>query len=127
MASVGSWNIALESPFVNGEAIGTINLKNRFLACSAPTKRKWQNHHHLINPFTKESSTEMAGVFLTMTNAIPFAGMLTDGFATALSVMNFQKACEILDQKFLGEGLMLGADGKIHLSQKHFFTLFYAK
>ena len=60
----GGWNIGLESPFASDEVIGTIVLDNHFLACSAPTKRKWGNHHHLIDPHTGESAREVVASYV---------------------------------------------------------------
>lgn len=49
----GEFRIALESPFSDNEAVGTVMLKNQSLACSAPTKRVFgKNSHHLIHPFS---------------------------------------------------------------------------
>ena len=51
----GDWRVGLESPFAADEVIGLIHLLDDFLACSAGTKRKWGNHHHLIDPHTGTS------------------------------------------------------------------------
>ena len=48
----GGWKIGLESPFALDEVIGTIDLVDDSLACSAGTRRKWGSHHHLIDPHT---------------------------------------------------------------------------
>ena len=60
----GDWNIGLESPFAADEVIGTIVLDDLYLACSAGTKRKWGNHHHLINPHTGESARDVIAGFI---------------------------------------------------------------
>ncbi len=48
----GSWQVGLESPFASDEVIGLISLDDHYFACSAGTKRKWGNSHHLIDPHT---------------------------------------------------------------------------
>jgi thiamine biosynthesis lipoprotein ApbE len=60
----GRWNIGLESPFASDEVIGTIILDDLFLACSAGTKRKWGNHHHLIDPHTGESARDVIASYI---------------------------------------------------------------
>ena len=86
MACRGIWKIALESPFVDGEAIGILDFSNSFLACSAGNKRKFGKSHHLINPHSGESAREISAVFLETSSTTKNAGMLTDSLATAFSV-----------------------------------------
>lgn len=92
MACRGIWKIALESPFVNGEAIGILEFSNSFLACSAGNKRKFGKSHHLINPHSGESAREISAVFLEASSTTKNAGMLTDSLATAFSVMSWDFA-----------------------------------
>ena len=37
----GGWNIGLESPFTPDEVVGTLYLDDLYVACSAPTRRRW--------------------------------------------------------------------------------------
>ena len=92
MACRGIWKIALESPFVDGEAIGILEFSNSFLACSAGNKRKFGKSHHLINPHSGESAREISAVFLETSSTTKNAGMLTDSLATAFSVMSWDFA-----------------------------------
>lgn len=93
MACIGEWKVAIESPFADDEAIWIINLKNSFIACSAPTKRRFgQDSHHLINPFSRESASEIVTVCVESSIFTENAWMLTDGYATALCVMDFDFA-----------------------------------
>lgn len=107
MACRGKYNIALESPFVEDEIVGMLTMENSFLACSAPTKRKFGKSHHLIDPYQGKSADEVVSVFLICPMFTEDAGMLTDGFATAYSVMSFAKASEKLQKNPLLEGLIL--------------------
>lgn len=78
----GGWTVGLESPFASDEVIGTFSLVDDYLACSAGTKRKWADHHHLIDPKTGESAREVVATYITGSS-----GISTDSYATALSVM----------------------------------------
>jgi len=58
------------------EEIGSITIKNQSIAASGGQKRRWrdkktgQEHHHLIDPHTGESSNRHAGVFTLADNAL---------------------------------------------------------
>lgn len=76
------WIMALESPFLEGEAIGKITLNGGFLAASGSLKRKWGKNgelHHLIDPQKGTSADYWAGVFVQAQS-----GFLADSLATAL-------------------------------------------
>lgn len=60
----GSWQIGLENPFASDEIIGVIQLDDIFFACSAGTKRKWGDHHHLIDPHTGVSAREVIANYI---------------------------------------------------------------
>lgn len=104
----GGWNIGLESPFASDEVIGTMILDNHFLACSAGTKRKWGNHHHLIDPHTGESSRDVVASYIEWQS-----GMMTDGYATALCVMPWKVACQTLEKTPEISGVIVSKDGEI--------------
>jgi thiamine biosynthesis lipoprotein len=105
------WKILLENPDNNEFAIGEVSSSGvipptskeklagkigsigLFLASSSPSKRKWGKHHHLINPFDRNSAHNMKAVF-TQGNS----GILVDAFATALFVMGYKKAKEFLNE-----------------------------
>jgi thiamine biosynthesis lipoprotein ApbE len=64
LSARGEWKIGLENPFSLDEIIGTKIITDGFFACSAGTKRKWWNHHHLINPHTGNSSSEVVASYI---------------------------------------------------------------
>ena len=103
------WKIWLESPFVNDEVIGTIILDDHFLACSSGTKRRWWDHHHLIDPFTWRSSQEVVASYVEWST-----GMMTDGYATALCVMPWKLACDTLERTPNITGVIVSQDGNIY-------------
>lgn len=124
MAGVWRWKIALESPFKADEAIGIYTLTNSFLACSSPSRRQWNGHHHLINPFTWESSREVIAVFLETPLATPQWGMFTDSYATTLSVMPFTEAKKLLEITENLEGILIRNDGTFYKTPYTHLELF---
>ncbi len=105
----GGWNIGLESPFASDEVIGTIMLEDLFLACSAGTKRRWWDHHHLIDPHTGESARDVIASYIEWSS-----GMITDGYATALCVMPWNLACEMLQKTPEISGVIIAKEGYIY-------------
>lgn len=108
----GWWKVGLESPLDPEEIIGTLQLDGRFLACSAWTKRKWGNHHHLIDPHTGASAWDIVATYIEWDS-----GMLVDGYATALSVMPWTLACETLESTPEIEWVLVRHDGSLYQSK----------
>jgi thiamine biosynthesis lipoprotein len=104
----GDWNVWLESPFAPDEIIGTICLDDIFFACSAWTKRKWGGHHHLIDPHTGTSANAVVASYVEWKT-----GMDSDGYATALCVMPWDMACEMLYKTPGISGVIVSKDGNI--------------
>lgn len=48
-------------------------------------------HHHLIDPKTGESASDVIATYIEARS-----GMVADSYATALAVMPFLQACELL-------------------------------
>ncbi len=104
----GGWKVGLESPFASDEFIGTHILDDGCLACSAWTRRKWWTHHHLINPKTGESATEVVASYIEGSS-----WMTVDGYATTLCVMPWELACETLTKTPEISGVLLRYDGTV--------------
>jgi thiamine biosynthesis lipoprotein len=116
----GSWKIGLENPNNFEEAIGIIELKNTYLACSSGSRRKWREHHHLIDPHTGKSANEVQATFIEGRSWI-----LTDAYATALAVMPYYLACQMLQKTTTLEGVILSSTGEFFQSsgsQARLFT-----
>lgn len=107
-----SWKVWLENPFALDEAIGVMILDDEFLACSSGAKRKWWEHHHLINPHTGESASEVMASFVESKDS-----MTADGYATTLCVMPWNLACETLEKTPEIEGVLISKEGKIFQSK----------
>ncbi|MBT4936834.1 FAD:protein FMN transferase [Candidatus Peregrinibacteria bacterium] len=86
------WKIAFEHPTDTSMAIGEVESAFGFFASSNAQRRKWgENNHHLINPQTKIPAKNMLAVYIQGTN-----GIEVDAYSTALFVMGFKKAQNIL-------------------------------
>lgn len=66
----------------------------------------------------------MAAVFLIAKSKTENGGMLTDGFATALSVASFEKSCEFLTKNTYLEGLIIAKTGKFFKTENSEMKLF---
>ncbi|MDD2693579.1 MAG: FAD:protein FMN transferase [Candidatus Gracilibacteria bacterium] len=115
----GGWKVGLESPFSSEEIVGTYILDESFLACSAGTKRKWGNSHHLVNPKTGESAKDVVATYIEGTS-----GICVDSYATALSVMPWEMACEMLENIPEIEGVLVRYDGTFYQSKMSKSELF---
>lgn len=104
----GDFRVWLESPFAADEVIGLIHLVDDFLACSAGTKRKWGSHHHLIDPHTGVSATEVVATYIEGKS-----GISVDSYATALSVMPWDMACEVFEKTPEISGVIVSKEGNI--------------
>ncbi len=102
------WKVGLESPFASDEVIWVIDLEDDFLACSAWTKRKWGNHHHLIDPHTWISATEVVASYVEGDS-----GMIADAYATTLCVMSWKSACKLLEETPEISGVLVSKEGNI--------------
>lgn len=71
--------IGLENPDNFEEVIGIASIKNQSICASSSSRRKWANFHHIFNPETLNSPTEILSVWVIAKNAI-----LADGLATCL-------------------------------------------
>jgi FAD:protein FMN transferase len=103
----GMWKVGLENPYNTEEAIGIIDLKDGFLACSSGSKRKWGTHHHLVNPHEWVSASDVVATYIEWISWIE-----TDSYATVLSVMPFPMACEVLESEKDIEWVLLASDGR---------------
>ncbi|GAB0174342.1 MAG: FAD:protein FMN transferase [Candidatus Altimarinota bacterium] len=103
----GGWKVGLENPHVLEEIIGVLLLDDIFLACSSGSKRKWGNNHHLIDPKTGESATDVIASFIEGPS-----GISTDAYATSFCVMPYEESCELLREIPFLEGVILASDGR---------------
>jgi thiamine biosynthesis lipoprotein ApbE len=102
------WRVWLESPSASDEVIGTHILDDGFLACSAGTRRKWWAHHHLIDPKTGESASEVVASYIEW-----ISWMVSDAYATTLCVMPWELAIQTLWKTPEISGILVRHDGAV--------------
>ncbi len=105
------WRVGLESPFVSDEVIGVFGLEDDFFACSAGTKRKWGDHHHLIDPHTGEPAREVVASYIEVSGDQESGGMIADAYATTLCVMPWDHAIEMFKKTTEITGVIVRYDG----------------
>jgi len=71
--------VGLENPFNIEQVIGVATLQNESICASSGSRRKWGAYHHIIDPVTLKSPTEVVATWVVADDA-----MVADGIATAL-------------------------------------------
>jgi thiamine biosynthesis lipoprotein len=71
--------VGLEHPDHSDEAIGVVSLQNQSLCGSAGNRRVWGEFHHIIDPLTQTSPTQLKAVWVVAETTL-----LADALATAL-------------------------------------------
>ncbi len=107
------WKIVFEHP-----KDVTLEIDDLFMASSSPSRRKWRQFHHLVNPIKKQPADDMLITFVQGQD-----GMLCDAFSTALFAMGFEQAKSILDDLPL-EAALVATNGKV-MKSKGFVGEFY--
>lgn len=93
--------IGLENPSDVSEVIGAVTLQNESIAGSAGNRRAWGKYHHIIDPQTLESPTDILATWV-----IADSTLLADMLATCL----FFVPAEILSQHFTFQYIILDKD-----------------
>ncbi len=94
--------VGLENPHATDEVIGTVRVHNNSLCASAGSRRAWGEHHHVFNPHTLRSVSDVVATW-----ALADSALFADGLATAL----FFVTPELLSTHFSFEYLVLMQDG----------------
>lgn len=115
----GNYKIWLEHPLEPGIMIWTIDVDNYAVASSSPSKRKYNNFHHLLNPYTAQPVSEIIGVFTQSSNCFR-----ADWFSTTLFVSPLEKSIEILETQFDLEWMIVFKDWSYYKSQWYKWELF---
>ncbi len=101
------WRIAFEHPTDIAQAIGIFEGSDLALACSSPSRRNWGKRHHLVDPRSGEAAGAMLSVYTQAKTAL-----VADAYSTALFVLGFEKAQELLADAPV-EALLVGPRGEI--------------
>lgn len=107
----GPWRIIFEHPEDTSKGIGAIDVDGMALACSSPSRRKWRDKHHLVDPHKKAPADEMQAVYTQAQT-----GLLADAYSTALFVLGFDEAKKTLPNLPI-EAMLVGPKGDAYLSE----------
>lgn len=108
--------IGLEHPDNPKKAIGYVNLMNQSICGSSGNRRKWDRFHHIINPKTLTSPSDILATWVVSDTAI-----LADAISTCLFLVKPEKLVE----EFKFEYLILYPDFSISKSKKLDGELYY--
>lgn len=104
------WRIVFEHPTDITKGIGYVDTSDLALACSSPSRRSWRNRHHLVDPRSGEAAGDMLAVYTQSGSAL-----LADAYSTALFVLGYEKARELLPELPV-EAMLVGKDGVAYRS-----------
>lgn len=93
--------VGLEHPTDTTQVIGVAEIYNRSICASAGNRRKWGSFHHIINPLTLTSPSEIIATWAVAEN-----GLIADGISTALFLVDPQ----LLLQKYEFEYVIVYKD-----------------
>lgn len=115
------WRVIFEHPTDPTMGIGEVNIDGMALACTSPSRRKWRNRHHIVDPKRELPADEMLAVYTQAQAAI-----LADAYSTALFVLGYERAKELLVDLPI-EAMLVGKDGKVWRSSGFVGKLFSDK
>jgi thiamine biosynthesis lipoprotein len=107
--------VGLEHPMVNSKIIGSVEMLNGSMCSSGSNRRSWGKHHHIIDPDSLTSTTEIIASWVIAESAT-----ISDALATAL----FLVPPEYFQKEFQFEYLLLNKNMKVKRSQGFTATLF---
>ncbi|MBP9815679.1 FAD:protein FMN transferase [Candidatus Woesebacteria bacterium] len=103
----GPIKVGLEHPLDVKKVIGSIDFSSGAMCGSATNRRSWQGQHHIIDPHTMSSTTDIIAAWVIADTAA-----LADGLSTAL----FLCTPEQCEKDFSFEYLLLNKDLKVKRS-----------
>lgn len=109
--------IGLENPLDTAQVIGSIKIQNNSICGSAGNRRKWNEFHHIINPHTLKSPTDILAVWVVAPTAL-----IADAVSTALFL---NPRIEVANT-YLCEYLIMFVDNTIQKSKHFNAELFFA-
>lgn len=110
------WRIALRNPRNEEEFITKLQLNDKAVATSGDYERyfiKDKSVHHIMNPQTGKSATELISVTVVADKAID-----TDALATTVYVLGEKRGMELINRLEDTEALMITSDRRILSSKK---------
>lgn len=88
--------VGLEHPGDVKKVLGVAEIHNESICASSGNRRKWANFHHIINPHTLRSPTEVIATWVVASKTI-----LADSLATTLFFTDPKKLQELFRFEFL--------------------------
>jgi thiamine biosynthesis lipoprotein len=113
----GPLRVGLEHPTEVGTVIGVAEISNQSICASSGSRRKWAGYHHIINPQTLRSPTEILATWV-----IAPSTMVADALSTCLFLVEPERVCS----EFPCEYLILYKDFSIKRSAAFPATMFYS-
>ena len=110
-----AWKIGIQHCRKPGY-LGKTNLKNRSLSTSGDYQTKFSEdyrHHHLFDPRTGWSPTELASVSVMAPSA-----MEADALSTAVFVLGLKKGKALIESLPEADALFVTKDGKVEFTEK---------
>jgi thiamine biosynthesis lipoprotein len=105
------WHIALRNPRDEDEYITIIDVSGKAVATSGDYERYFDENkkvHHIINPKTGRSATELISVTIITEKAID-----ADALATSVFVLGPEKGLQLIESLNQVEGLLITSDRRI--------------
>ncbi len=110
--NIEKWSIALQSPRLKEEILGTINLENKAIFTSGDYERFFEKkgirYHHIINPRTGYPVEECISVTVITGNSV-----LADGLATGILVLGSIGGMRLIEYLPDVEGIIVDNTGKV--------------
>jgi len=107
----GAWRVGIQDPRSAKAFAALAELDGRCLATSgdyATTFRADHRDHHIVDPRTGRSPTELAGVSVAAPN-----GLWADGLSTALCVVGAEQGMKLLSEIPGCDALFIDKDGRV--------------
>lgn len=105
------WSIGIKHPRHPGELLGVAGLKGRSLATSGDYETTFDadfRHHHLIDPHTGDSPTELSSV-----SVVALTGLQADGLSTAVFLLGLEKGRALIEATPGADALFVTKSGGI--------------
>ncbi|MBW2984792.1 FAD:protein FMN transferase [Candidatus Woesearchaeota archaeon] len=105
------WSIALRNPRKENEYLAIIKLNDKSVATSGDYERYFEpdkKFHHIVDPRTGYSATELISVTIITDNAID-----ADALATSVFVLGPEKGLELIESLENVEGLLITSEREI--------------
>ena len=102
------WRVGIQDPRVSARLATTLDVSDRAVCTSGDYRRNNASGHHLLDPRTGQSATQLASVSVVAPTAVA-----ADGLATAAFILGLEGGRRLLDQADV-QGVFITASGEVH-------------